>query len=148
AAGGWAMLTAVISLFFASLFAVKLSLVADNAIGITLGLVIWAVFTMTMIYLESKAIGSMITGLFGTAINAVKAGVSAGASGVGAIFRKSETTKMKNVAENTIDRIRDEVYEFADASDIKNQLKKLVNKMEPHPLDMDKVKDELATLIN
>lgn len=151
AAGGWTLLTAAISLFFASLFAVKLSLVSDNGIGAALGLVIWAVFMMTMVYLESKAIGSLVNGLFSTAIGAVKAGfkgLSSVGSGVGSIFRKSESAKMKDVAENTVNRIKTEINEFAEASDLKNNLKALVDNLQVKSIDYNKLREEIATLIN
>jgi len=144
AAGGWTMLTAAISLFFASLFAVKLSLVSDNGIGAALGLVIWAVFMMTMVYLESKAIGSVVNGLFSTAIGAVKAGFS----GVGSIFRKSESAKMKDIAENTVNKIKYEVYDFAEATDLRNNLKTFLDNMQPRSMDYNKLREEMATLIN
>src|SRR5690554_216474 len=54
AAGIWTVVTMSISLFFASLLAVRLSLVSGNVIGITLGLVIWAAFMLTAMFIEMR----------------------------------------------------------------------------------------------
>lgn len=155
AAGIWTMITAAISLFFASFFAVKLSLVPDNSIGVALGLVIWACFMMTMLYLESKAIGSLMGGLFNTAVRAVKAGFSgvgmvgsAVGSTVGSVFHHSETSNAKAVADHTIEKIRDEVYSMVSHSDLSSKFEQLINKLEPRQLDYDKLKDGLMSLIS
>jgi hypothetical protein len=155
AAGIWTMITAAISLFFASFFAVKLSLVPDNSIGVALGLVIWACFMMTMLYLESKAIGSLMGGIFNAAVRAVKAGFSgigmvgsAVGSTVGSVFHHSETSNAKAVADHTIEKIRDEVYSMVSHSDLSTKFEQLINKLEPHQLDYDKLKDGLISLIS
>ncbi len=57
--GIWTMITASIALFFAARLAVKLSLIGNAAIGVTLGLVIWAAFFTTLAYLEVKSVSTL-----------------------------------------------------------------------------------------
>lgn len=144
AAGAWGMITAVLSLFFATLFAVKLSLIPDNSIGVTLGLTIWAVFFMVMLYLESRAIGSILSGLFNSAVGAVRAGLS----GIGSVFEKSETAKLESVVEHSIDKVKNDVYHMMSEPDLRDKVESYLNKLQPKEFDTDKLKDELAELIN
>jgi hypothetical protein len=91
-AGVWALLTGIISLFFASFFAVKLSLIDHNGIGIALGLAIWALFSFTMIYLESKGISALVNTVFTTAWGTVKTTISGAGSivkGAGSLLKKN-----------------------------------------------------------
>jgi hypothetical protein len=149
--GIWGMITAVISLFLATVFAVKLSLVPNNAIGVSLGLVIWAVFFMVMLYIESRAFGALMGGFFNAAMAAVRAaftGLTNGVNGVGSLFRKSDGARAERVLENTIDKIKDEVTDFADNMDLKNRFNDLITRIAPQPLNMDSVKDKLEQLLN
>jgi len=149
--GIWGMITAVISLFLASLFAVKLSLVPNNAIGVSLGLVIWAVFFMVMLYIESRALGAVMGGFFNAAMAAVRAAfadLTNSIGGLGSIFRKSDGARAERVMENTIEKIKDEVTDFADDMDLKSKLNDLVTRIAPQPLNIDSMKDKLEQLLN
>src|SRR5690554_1445217 len=73
-AGLFMLITLSLSLFFASMIAVKLSLLTSNLIGFTLGMVIWASTLLIGIYLDTKFIGAFTGSLLG----AVKETISAG----------------------------------------------------------------------
>jgi hypothetical protein len=139
--GIWTMITAAVSLFFASMFAVKLSLVPDNSIGLSLGLVIWAVFFMLMFYVESRFIGSLTGGVFNVAYSAVKNGISL-------ILGKSTVSKTQSMIEDTVDKIRDEAEDFISDSDLKEKFDTLIKKIEPKSFDMENMRKELSALIN
>src|SRR5690606_11998073 len=64
-AGIFMLVTLSLSLFFASLIAVKLSLLTSNLIGFTLGMVIWAATLLLGIYLDSKLISALTGSVFG-----------------------------------------------------------------------------------
>lgn len=141
--GLYLVLTMTISLFFASLIAVKLTLTADNTIGFTVGLVIWAGYLLLVLYAESKMLGSLTGSIF----SAAKDVLSAGSSAVGSMFSSSEGSRMKDTAEETIKAISDEIRQEFDTSDIQNKLDEYVNKLEPQKLNMDDMKEGLAQLI-
>lgn len=140
-AGGWTLVTGAISLFLACMLAVKLSLIESNIIGFTLGLVIWAVFSMTMIYLESRALGSIISGVWGTAINAIRSGIS----GAGSIFSSRETQGERD--RNMVDKIRDEVYQLVEDPQINSKFDNVIERIRPK-FDSHQFKRELADLLN
>ncbi|MBO9702991.1 MAG: hypothetical protein J7604_22440 [Sporocytophaga sp.] len=140
-AGGWTLVTGTISLFLACMLAVKLSLIESNAVGFTLGLVIWAVFSMVMIYLETRALGSIISGVWGAAISAIRSGIS----GAGSIFssRESQADRDKNV----VDKIRDEVYQLVEDPEMNTKFDNVIEKIRPK-FDTHQFKTELAELLN
>jgi len=98
AAGVFMLVALSVSLFFASLIAVKLSLISSNLIGFTLGMVIWAGTLLLAVYFDSK----LISALTGTIFGAIKDTLSAGASTVGNIFSQSEKGQAKTTAQETV----------------------------------------------
>lgn len=142
--GIWNVITVSISLFFASLFAVKLSLIPSNAIGVTLGLVIWALFFMVMMYLEVKSISYLLGGI----INLALKGIRTAASGVNKLFSSSVETKYTRVAENTVGAIRNEITHALNKSHIDEKIGKYLKKLEPKELDYTKIRKEIEQLLS
>lgn len=143
AMGVYTLLTTSIVLFFASLLAVKLSLVANVMIAITLGLVIWAAFFSLMAYLEVKAVSSTIGGI----INMAVAGIRTSTSAIQSIFERSTLSKTEKVAENTIEKIRAELSNTFDTRAITRKMDEYVERLQPNEIDYEKIKNELADLI-
>lgn len=137
------MLMAAVSLFFASLFAVKLSLISDNTIGFTLGMVIWAAFFLVVFWLESKAISKIMGGVFSAAVSAVKAGVS----GIEKVFAKSETSQMDIVADHVTHNIEHELESTFKHLDLKAAFENYITKLRPGDLDLEKMKDKLVHIL-
>ena len=143
AMGVYTLLTTSIVLFFASLLAVKLSLVANVMIAITLGLVIWAAFFSLMAYLEVKAVSSTIGGI----INMAVAGIRTSTSAIQGIFERSTLGKAEKVAENTIEKLRSELSNTFDTRAITKKMDEYVDRLQPQEIDYGKIKNELADLI-
>ena len=110
--GIWTLLTSSIALFCAALLAVKLSLVGNIATGITLGLVIWATFFTALAYLEGKAVSTLL----GSLINTVTSGLRSAASSVQDVFSSSQKKEIQNIADNTIEKVRNEMEDALDLS--------------------------------
>lgn len=142
--GIFLLVTMSISLFFASLIAVKLSFLPGNTAGFTLGLVIWAGYLLLGIYLDSK----MISSLTGAVFSSVKSVLGTGASAVGDVFQKSETARMKETAQSTVKTIHDEIRQEYDLSDFEKKLDEYVNKLEPQRVDVNRLQDKMAELIH
>ncbi len=143
-AGVFMLVTLSVSLFFASLIAVKLSLLTSNLIGFTLGMVIWAGTLLIGIYLDSKLIGA----LTGSILGAIKDTLSAGASTVGNIFSPSEKSRIKATAQETVKAIHDEIKQEYDFSGFQNKLDEYVNKLEPQRFELDDLHEHIAELLH
>ena len=85
ALGIWNVLTASVSLFFATWLAMQLVPLAPEGTYITLALTIWATFFMLMFYTEGRLVGTLVGGLINTAVS----GLRAAGSGVASIFTPS-----------------------------------------------------------
>lgn len=116
--GAWGLVTASLSLFLASLFAVKLSLMEDNRIGATLGLIIWAAFFIVMVYLEMKSITSLLGGIINTAMSGLKNSFSA----VSSIVGKSDESKVADAAKKTVEEVTKELSHQMDNSSLFKKL--------------------------
>lgn len=135
--------TMAISLFFASLIAIKLTLTSSNMIGVTLGLVIWAGYLLLGLYIDSKVVSS----LTGSVFSAVKEMLSAGSSAVTNMFSSSDRSRAKDTARDTVKAIHDEIRQEYDLSNIEEKLDKYIGKLEPQKLNMDSIHEHLAELI-
>jgi len=140
AIGMWSVITVSVSLFFASLLAVKLSMISSNAIGVTLGLVIWAAFFSLMVYFEVKAVSSLLGGLVSTVFQGIRSTFGVAKD----MITPSATKQVEDVAKHAVDEI---VHAFED-SHIEDKLDKYVKKLQPQEMDYGKIRQELVKLIN
>ncbi|WKN29893.1 hypothetical protein PZB74_13050 [Porifericola rhodea] len=144
--GVWSMVTVSLALFFASLLAVKLSLVGNLTIGITLGLVIWAAFFSVMAYLEVKSVSS----LMGTLINTAFSGIKHSMSALQNMFTPSQASKIENIAEHTIEKVRQEMSDATDMHAIKDKIDEYVNRMEEtaeRAPDYEQIKQDFVNIL-
>lgn len=148
--GVWTMITVSISLFFASLLAVKLSFVGANFVGLTLGLVIWAAFFTTVLYLEMKTVSSLIGGLFSIVMSGFRQSASI-LSGVGSMFSSSEESKAKSVAKVSAHEnaraMRKELRKLFNRNDLDKKIDDYVTRLSPQDLDVKRIKKELKDLL-
>ncbi|HET7361155.1 MAG TPA: hypothetical protein VFI78_04400 [Salinimicrobium sp.] len=142
-AGLWSLITTSIALFFASLLAVKLSMVGANFIGVTLGLVIWAAFYTCMFYLEMKAYSSLL----GNLASSLKHGFSS----VFSIFSSSKEDMAKEVAKTSAKEqakaMRKQFEKLFDTHDIDHKIDGYIKKLEPQKVDIHKLKKEIKDLL-
>ena len=145
--GIWTMLTCTISLFFASFLAVKLSLVGANFVGVTLGLVIWAAFFTSILYLETKMVSSLVGSLFST----VMSGFRQSADMLSSAFSKSSESREKSVAKTEAHEnaraMRQELTKLFSRNDLDKKLDDYVNRLSPQDLNITQIKKELKDLI-
>ncbi|WP_169331920.1 YdcH family protein, partial [Nafulsella turpanensis] len=145
--GVWTMITVSLSLFFASLLAVKLSFVGANFVGLTLGLVIWAAFFTTVLYLEMKTVSSLIGGLF----SMVMSGFRQSASMLSGVFSSSEESKAKSVAKVSAHEnaraMRKELRKLFNRNDLDKKIDDYVTRLSPQDLDVKRIKKELKDLL-
>lgn len=85
-AGTWAITTSSIALFIACFLAVKLSLISSLLFGAILGIVIWSIYFSLVMWLGSKAVGSLIGSVVSTATAGLQGIMGTATAGLGQIL--------------------------------------------------------------
>jgi hypothetical protein len=142
--GIWSTLTVAISLFGATAFAMNLSLVASPLIGVTLALVIWATFFILLFYLESKVVNTLIGGL----INTATAGLRSSAATVKNMFAPSKEDKIENIADHTVEKVREEFQNSFDSDMIDSAIDEFFTKFDKRTPNYDQVKQDIEKLVD
>lgn len=142
AIGIWNVLTVGVSLFFATMLALRLVPMASDATSITLALTIWAAFFMLMFYLEGRLVGTLVGGLINTAVSGLKASGSAVAN----MLAPSPVSQVQTVADNTIEKLRQEMSAEFDTDSIVNSLNKFAGKVENKIPDYENLKADLKEI--
>jgi hypothetical protein len=140
--GIWALVTATISLFFASWLAVELSHSASAFVGFVLGLSIWALFYIIMTAIEVSAVTSLVGSLTHTAAEGLKSAYKA----TTAIFGKSEEDRIVDTAEKVTAAVREELFGDVDTDRIRKQIDKYVRQL--RPASPDEIKDALRDILD
>jgi hypothetical protein len=140
AIGIWTLVTASLSLFFACLLAVKLSLVDNAVIGVVLGLVIWATFFIVMSYIEMRSVSSLLGGIFNMAFKGIR-------SSFQMLFGKSPEAKMAGLVDHSMNKIRREIANAADNSKLSKRIDKYIDKLQPRELNIEQIRKEMAKLL-
>lgn len=141
--GAWSVITTILSLFGATALAINLALIASPVIAITLGLVIWAAFFILLFYLESKVVNSLVGGL----INTATSGLRASGEAVKNMFSTSKEAQMKNVAEDTVDKIRKDFSAVIDPKAINESIDEFFTRVDKSVPDYEKVKKDIKNII-
>lgn len=141
--GVWALITAGVSVFFASWIASRLALTASTAIGAIMGLVIWGAFYLTLSVVETGAALSLVGSLFRAAGGSLRSAYQAGIE----TMRKFAETE-----EETAGRIRADVRrEWTEAigpADIRQEILRYIEKLKPRPFNAADFQRELRNELN
>ena len=110
AAGAWNLVTTAVALFTGAAFALTLApvLLLAPQLAVTVALVIWGLFFITLFWLESRFASTIVGGLVSAATSGLKAaaqGLSGAAGGVASLATPSPETRVRRVAESTIDEL-------------------------------------------
>ncbi len=142
--GVWSLITLSISLFLATLLAMNLVMIASIPIAVTLSLVIWATFIMILFYFESRLANTLIGSLIGLATSGLKASGDA----INNIFSSSEEAKVKDVVDSSIEKLRSEFSNAFDFTEMKESLKKAVERTADKVPDYDQLKKDLKEIVS
>jgi hypothetical protein len=141
-AGIWTIATASISLFFATLLAVKLSLLNNAIAGATLGLVIWAAFFIIMVYLEIRSVSTIIGGVVHMALQ----GIRYSFTGLQKVLGSSTESKIEKIAKSTSHYFSKELSEQFGAKKIGKKIDKYIKEIKPKELNYEKLREEAVKL--
>jgi hypothetical protein len=139
------LISVTISLFFASLFAVKLSLIQSAGLGAIVGLTIWAAYFLLLVWFSSTTVGSLIGSIINTATSGLQtiAGTAAAAIGGGAASRQVVAT-----AEAAASAVRRELTSVIDPISIRENLEDYLQALRPPELNVKTIRQEFENLLN
>lgn len=138
-------LSMAIALFFASLIAVKLSLIPYNWVGVSVGLIIWSGFLLLSLWMEAR----MVSGLFGSVFSAVRGALGSGGNAMSNMFSSDDHSRSpEKTARKTVEAIHDELRQEYDLSHFEEKMNEYVDKLQPEGVDMDDLHQRVAELLN
>ncbi|MBE0537956.1 MAG: hypothetical protein IH624_20030 [Phycisphaerae bacterium] len=140
--GVWSLITATISLFAASWFAVQLAGTQDAFYGLVLGLAIWGLFYLLMSVLETATVSSLIGSLTRTAVSGLQSVYQATAS----VLSKSPEDRIADSAKDITASIKQELFGDMDAGDMRHKIEEYIQQIKP--MDARQMKKELAELLD
>lgn len=148
--GVWTVITCSLSLFAASWLAVQLSLVGTYMTALTLGLVIWAAFFTTIVYLESKAVSSLVGGMISVMSKGIRTAFDTVKGVTGGVFGESETSRGKEIAragaQESAVAMRHQLETLFNRHDIDYKIDDYIQRLEPK-YDMRQIKKEVKDLL-
>ncbi|HAG85757.1 MAG TPA: hypothetical protein DCL61_32615 [Cyanobacteria bacterium UBA12227] len=139
------LITVTLALFFASLFAVKLSLVASSGLGAIVGLVIWAAYFSLLVWASSTTVGSLIGSVVNTATSGFQAIVGTAAAAIGS---KAASSQIVATAEAAASAVRRELTSGIDPVTIRENLEDYLQALRPPQLDLKTIRSEFESLLN
>lgn len=140
--GIWTLVTATVSLFFASWLAIGLANTTDAFRGLVLGLSVWALFYIVMTVLEVTALTSLVGSLMQTAIAGVRSAYKATAT----VFGKSQEDRVTDTAERVTAAVRNELFGDVEAKDFRKQIEKYIQQLKP--TSADEIKDAIRGMLD
>ncbi len=139
--GIWTMVTATLALFFAAWLAVELVPHFYLIYGVIIGLTIWALFYLTMMVLEVKAVTSLVGGLTSIAGHALKSSGDA----IKSIFSKSPESRLATAGRDMAIAVREEILQD---HKVQQQLEGYLQRLEPPDMSPEKLRKEITKLLD
>ncbi|TAG14407.1 MAG: MFS transporter [Oscillatoriales cyanobacterium] len=130
--GGWILVTVNLALFLACFLAVKLTSIASVDGAAIIGVVIWSAYFLTLVWLGSSAVGSMI-GSLGTAGSA--------------IGDKMASDQMVNTVEASVAAVRRELGSAVDPDSIRETIQDYVGSLQLPKLDVKEIRGQFEKLL-
>ncbi len=142
--GIWSLITTSIALFSATWIAVRFNYITLDSTGLLVGLVIWALFTVFISYLELKSVRSLTGGL--TSI--VTSGLQYGANGLKSIFSRSEAHHAENIGRHAVRGIYEELVYLDRKKNLGRNIEKYISQVTPDMPSYGRMKADIKRMIN
>ncbi len=136
--GLWVLLTSSIALFLGTFLGFSFLKVADHMV-IVAGLVVWSLFFFSLMYLEYKAVNSIMGGLFQTALSGVRNTTKA----AGSIISRSQSSQIEKNVRKSTRAIYDEITRSVKKDNLDNKLEDYIGRITPEIPDMKDIRKEL-----
>ena len=142
--GGWILVTVNLALFLACFLAVKLTSIASVDGAAIIGVVIWAAYFLTLVWLGSSAVGSMIGSLIKTAFSGVQGVMGTAGAAIGS---KMASDQMVNTVEASVAAVRRELTSAVDPESIRETLQDYVGSLQLPKLDVKEIRGQFEKLL-
>ena len=140
--GMWALVTSSIALFSACFLAVKLSLIESALYGAILGVVIWSTYFSVVMWLGSRAVGSLIGSLISTATSGLQGLMGTATAAVGANIAKNQTI---STVEDITAAVRRELTSGIDPASISKTMQNAIASLPQ--LDIKNIRSQFDKLL-
>src|SRR5919202_3453738 len=142
--GGWILVTVNLALFLACFLAVKLTSIASVDGAAIIGVVIWAAYFLTLVWLGSSAVGSTIGYLIKTAFSGVQGVMGTAGAAFGS---KMASDQMVNTVEASVAAVRRELSSAVDPESIRETLQDYVGSLQLPKLDVKEIRGQFEKLL-
>ncbi|HEY9811910.1 MAG TPA: MFS transporter, partial [Halomicronema sp.] len=143
--GIWTVISVSVAIFFASLLAVKLSLISSPWLGAIVGLVIWGTYFCLLVWVSSTTVGSLV----GSVVNSATAGFQAllGTASA-ALGAKAASNQVVSTARESAAAVRRELTAGFDPNSLRDSVEDYLSAIKPPDLDLGKIRSEFENLLN
>ncbi|MEG5057945.1 MFS transporter [Microcoleus sp. A2-C5] len=142
--GGWILVTVNLALFLACFLAVKLTSISSVDGAAIIGVVIWSAYFLTLVWLGSSAVGSMIGSLIKTAFSGIQGVMGTASSAIGG---KIASDQMVNTVEASVAAVRRELSSAVDPESIRETLQDYVGSLQLPKLDVKEIRGQFEKLL-
>lgn len=142
--GGWVLVTVNLALFLACFLAVKLTSIASVDGAAIIGVVIWAAYFLTLVWLGSSAVGSTIGSLIKIAFSGVQGVMGTAGAAIGG---KMASDQMVNTVEASVAAVRRELSSAVDPESIRETLQDYVGSLQLPKLDVKEIRGQFEKLL-
>ncbi len=139
------LISVTIALFFAALFAVKLSLFVSPMSGAIMGLVIWGTYFCLMVWVSSTTAGTLVGSVVNTATSGFQAVFGTAMAAIGA---KSASQQVVRTAEAAAGAVRKELTDIVDPISVQEKVEDYIDTLRSPDLDMQQIRGEFENILN
>lgn len=139
------LISVTVSLFFASLFAVKLSLIQSAGLGAIVGLVIWAAYFLLLVYFSSSTVGSVVGSIVNTAGSGIQAIAGTAAAAMAGTAASRQVVATAEAAAAAVGR---EFSSVIDPVSIRENVEEYIESLKPPELNIKAIRQEFESLLN
>lgn len=139
------LVSVTVSLFFASLFAVKLSLILNPGLGAIVGLVIWAAYFLLLVYFSSSTVGSVVGSIVNTAGSGIQAIAGTAAAAMAGTTASRQVVATAEAAAAAVGR---EFSSVIDPISIRENVEEYIESLKPPELNIKAIRQEFESLLN
>jgi hypothetical protein len=142
--GLWTLVTVCISLFSASLLAVRLSLLFNPLLGSIIGLVIWGTYFSLMVWLSTTTVGSFL----GSALNSMLSGFQTIINTASALVgNKISNQRVTATAEATAMAVKRGLMGTKDSLNLRETIEDYVESLQTPRIDVQEIRREFEDLL-
>ncbi|MGL5058511.1 MAG: MFS transporter, partial [Microcoleus sp.] len=142
--GAWALVTVNIALFLACFLAVKLTSIASIDGAAIIGVVIWSAYFLTLVWLGSSAVGSLMGSLIKTAFSGFQGVMGSAGAAIGG---KMASDRMVNTVEASVAAVRRELSSAVDPESIRDTVQDYVSSIQLPKLDVKEISSQFEKLL-